>query len=225
MQVPVWLSASDRSFGAEVARRLATCPEIRLLPTSMADRAAVAVVAARGLDVTSSRLVAAARARGLACLVVCGAVPPAGARQQLPAGVSLLPLVETGAGRLPEVVATLARGGSRGVPAQRAAVPRVVDLTARELVEVAPVAVSVSVPAAAAALPLAGGSGADGEPLREREVAVLRLVAEGFDTAEIARHLSYSERTVKGVLHDVTTRLELRNRSHAVAYALRRGLI
>jgi DNA-binding NarL/FixJ family response regulator len=61
--------------------------------------------------------------------------------------------------------------------------------------------------------------------LAEREIEVLRLVADGFDTAEIARKLSYSERTVKNVLHDVTSRLHLRNRSHAVAYALRHGLI
>jgi DNA-binding NarL/FixJ family response regulator len=37
--------------------------------------------------------------------------------------------------------------------------------------------------------------------------------------------MSYSERTVKNVLHDITTGLQLRNRSHAVAYALREGLI
>jgi DNA-binding NarL/FixJ family response regulator len=61
--------------------------------------------------------------------------------------------------------------------------------------------------------------------LSAREIEVLRLVAEGFDTAQIAGRLSYSERTVKNVLHDLTTRLQLRNRSHAVAYALREGLI
>ncbi|MEU4392327.1 response regulator transcription factor [Kribbella sp. NPDC023855] len=61
--------------------------------------------------------------------------------------------------------------------------------------------------------------------LSDRETHVLRLVADGKDTHEIARELSYSERTVKNVLHDVTTRLKLRNRSHAVAYALREGLI
>jgi DNA-binding NarL/FixJ family response regulator len=61
--------------------------------------------------------------------------------------------------------------------------------------------------------------------LSEREAQVLRLVADGKDTQEIARELSYSERTVKNVLHDVTSRLQLRNRSHAVAYALREGLI
>ncbi|TDD26074.1 response regulator transcription factor [Kribbella turkmenica] len=61
--------------------------------------------------------------------------------------------------------------------------------------------------------------------LSDRETQVLRLVADGKDTQEIARELSYSERTVKNVLHDVTSRLQLRNRSHAVAYALREGLI
>jgi DNA-binding NarL/FixJ family response regulator len=61
--------------------------------------------------------------------------------------------------------------------------------------------------------------------LAPREIEVLRLVAEGYDTAEIAERMSYSERTVKNVLHDLTTRLQLRNRSHAVAYAVREGLI
>ncbi|MFJ2777903.1 MULTISPECIES: LuxR C-terminal-related transcriptional regulator [unclassified Kitasatospora] len=61
--------------------------------------------------------------------------------------------------------------------------------------------------------------------LSERESDVLRLVAEGWDTAEIAAKLSYSERTVKNVLHGLTTRLHLRNRAHAVAHALREGYI
>ncbi|MFD4374798.1 response regulator transcription factor [Streptomyces sp. NPDC058486] len=61
--------------------------------------------------------------------------------------------------------------------------------------------------------------------LATREVDVLRLVAEGYDTADIAAKLSYSERTIKNVLHGVITRLQLRNRSHAVAYAMRQGLI
>ena len=61
--------------------------------------------------------------------------------------------------------------------------------------------------------------------LNDRETAVLRLIADGHDTNEIAQQLCYSQRTVKNVLHDVTTRLQLRNRSHAVAYAVRAGLI
>ena len=61
--------------------------------------------------------------------------------------------------------------------------------------------------------------------LTPRETEVLRLVAEGHDTSEIASRMCYSERTVKNVLHDLTTRLQLRNRTHAVAYAMREGLI
>lgn len=61
--------------------------------------------------------------------------------------------------------------------------------------------------------------------LTEREAGVLRLVAEGFDTAEIATRLAYSPRTVKQVLHDIQNRFQLRNRCHAVAYAMRQGLI
>jgi DNA-binding NarL/FixJ family response regulator len=61
--------------------------------------------------------------------------------------------------------------------------------------------------------------------LSPREAEVLRLIAEGHETAEIAERMCYSERTVKNVLHDLTSRLQLRNRSHAVAYAVREGLI
>lgn len=61
--------------------------------------------------------------------------------------------------------------------------------------------------------------------LTEREVKVLRLLADGLDTSEVGRELFLSERTVKNVVHDVTSRLNLRNRTHAVAHALRHGLI
>jgi DNA-binding NarL/FixJ family response regulator len=65
---------------------------------------------------------------------------------------------------------------------------------------------------------------ADGR-LTPRELDVLRLMADGMDTTEIATKLSYSERTVKNVFYGLTTRLNLRNRPHAVAYALRKGMI
>lgn len=64
-----------------------------------------------------------------------------------------------------------------------------------------------------------------GPGLSAREQAVLRLVAEGRETGEIAQELSYSARTVVGVVHDITHRFRLRNRAHAVAYALRAGLL
>lgn len=61
--------------------------------------------------------------------------------------------------------------------------------------------------------------------LSRRETEVLRLLAEGMDTAEIAAEMTYSERTVKNILHSLLSRLGLRNRTHAVAYALREGMI
>ena len=61
--------------------------------------------------------------------------------------------------------------------------------------------------------------------LLDREIEVLRLLAEGLDTLEIAERLNYSERTVKNVLHGMMSRLKLRNRSHAVAFGMRYGVI
>lgn len=66
---------------------------------------------------------------------------------------------------------------------------------------------------------------ASGTGLTPRETDVLRLMADGLDTGEIAVELSYSERTVKNIIYAVTDRLRLRNRSHAVAYAIREGMI
>jgi DNA-binding NarL/FixJ family response regulator len=68
-------------------------------------------------------------------------------------------------------------------------------------------------------------AGLSASGLEPREVDVLRLIAEGWGTEEIARELAYSERTVKNVIFNLTTRLHLRNRAHAVAYALRSGAI
>ncbi|WP_370942314.1 response regulator transcription factor [Amycolatopsis sp. cg5] len=61
--------------------------------------------------------------------------------------------------------------------------------------------------------------------LTPREVDVLRLMADGDDTAEIADKLCYSERTVKNTIYGMTSRLNLRNRPHAIAFAMRAGVI
>ncbi|GHB78402.1 helix-turn-helix transcriptional regulator [Streptomyces viridiviolaceus] len=61
--------------------------------------------------------------------------------------------------------------------------------------------------------------------LTQREIDVLRLLAEGMDTVEIATKLSYSERLIKSVIQSVVKRLGLRNRTHAVAYAIRMGIL
>jgi len=61
--------------------------------------------------------------------------------------------------------------------------------------------------------------------LSDRELSVLRMLADGEDTRGIAQGLCYSERTVKNVVHDVLTKLSCRTRAQAVATATRAGII
>jgi DNA-binding NarL/FixJ family response regulator len=70
-----------------------------------------------------------------------------------------------------------------------------------------------------------GARGASAGQLAHRELDVLRLLAEGNDTREIAASLSYSERTVKNIVHDVLVKMNCRSRAHAVALATRQGFI
>ena len=76
-----------------------------------------------------------------------------------------------------------------------------------------------------AAGPGAAPGGRAAVVLSGRELDVLRLVAEGFDTTEIARRLNYSERTIKNVVQATLSRLEVKNRPHAVAFAIRNDLL
>ncbi len=74
---------------------------------------------------------------------------------------------------------------------------------------------------------------ADAEPaadvpphrLSARDIEVLRLLAEGCDTAEIAQRLAYSEPTIKNVIQRLFDQLKVRNRPHAVAVAMRARII
>ncbi|MDP9073926.1 MAG: helix-turn-helix transcriptional regulator [Actinomycetota bacterium] len=64
---------------------------------------------------------------------------------------------------------------------------------------------------------------ADG--LTTRDLDVLRLLADGRTTADIARALAYSESTVKQLVHAILRSIGARNRAHAVALAIRADLI
>jgi NarL family two-component system response regulator LiaR len=62
------------------------------------------------------------------------------------------------------------------------------------------------------------------EPLTEREVEVLKLVARGLPNQEIAGRLVVSERTVRTHISNILHKLHLANRTQAALYALRQGL-
>ncbi len=72
---------------------------------------------------------------------------------------------------------------------------------------------------------VADGIDSQASGLTPREVEVMRLVADGLDSGEIAGSLSCSEDTVKKMIRGMTTRLKLRSKAHAVAYAVRAGYI
>ncbi|MFB8310167.1 LuxR C-terminal-related transcriptional regulator [Streptomyces sp. NPDC055961] len=61
--------------------------------------------------------------------------------------------------------------------------------------------------------------------LSDREVDILRCLADGLDTAETAQKVGYAERTVKHVIHGLQTRLQLKNRAHLVAFAYQHGYL
>lgn len=63
------------------------------------------------------------------------------------------------------------------------------------------------------------------EPLSEREIDVLRRVAQGSANKEIARALSLSEDTVKGHMRSIFSKLDVTDRTQAVTVAHRRGII
>jgi len=63
------------------------------------------------------------------------------------------------------------------------------------------------------------------ERLSDREIDILRLVAEGCQNKVIARRLKISEQTVKAHLKSIFGKLDVADRTHAVTVALRRGII
>jgi len=63
------------------------------------------------------------------------------------------------------------------------------------------------------------------EPLTEREMDVLRLVAQGRTNREIAQSLTITERTVKFHVSTILGKLGVTNRTEAVSIAVQRGLI
>ena len=61
--------------------------------------------------------------------------------------------------------------------------------------------------------------------LSDREMEVLRLIAAGSSNAEIAKQLVISEKTVKGHVSNILSKLHLVDRTQAAVYAWREGIV
>lgn len=62
------------------------------------------------------------------------------------------------------------------------------------------------------------------EPLTERELEILQLLAQGVENKEIARRLVLREATVRTHVSNILSKLHLANRVQATLYALRKGI-
>ncbi|MEV4442054.1 LuxR C-terminal-related transcriptional regulator [Streptomyces sp. NPDC049577] len=205
-RVTVAVYAQDLVLRIGVVHQLRQRPEVELVADAEADRARTSLVVVDAVDDEVMALLQrlqrnAATRTGL----VVGTFESAALQRVIECGVAaVLRRTEADQDRLLHLVLAMANG--EGV------LPG--DLLGKLLTHVGSLQRSALDP-----------RGLSLSTLTAREADMLRLVSEGFDTSEIAEKTAYSERTVKNVLHEVTTRLQLRNRAHAVGYALRNGLI
>jgi DNA-binding NarL/FixJ family response regulator len=205
-RLSVRVHGTDPITEAGVASQMRGRPEVHVLDHDHPDDPDVAVIVVESLDDDAKCWVRSLRRGGCGRVVaVCNTIDDGALMCAVELGVSaLLRRSEASPERLSSAVVSAARGDGAMAP----------DLLGRLLAQMNRVQNNVLAPR---------GIGPTGFTLRE--VEVLRLLADGCDTSDIAVQLAYSERTIKNVIHDLTSRLQLRNRSHAVAYAMRAGVI
>ncbi len=63
------------------------------------------------------------------------------------------------------------------------------------------------------------------EQLTQRELQVLQLAADGLSNKEIGQKLVISEKTVKNHIANIFSKLNVNDRTQAILYALRKGLV
>ena len=205
-QIPVVVCAADPLSRAGIISQLRRASGFQVASLDDPPADAVALVVADSMNDDVSSELRALRGRGIArAVLLVSRVDDRDLLAAAEAGVSgVIRRAEATAGNMAAAIRSAAAGEGTLSP----------DLLGRLLRQVGQLQRQVLTP-----------RGLTFSGLTERETSVLRLLAQGHDTAEVGRQLYYSERTVKNIIHDVTSRLELRNRAHAVAYAIREGLI
>jgi DNA-binding NarL/FixJ family response regulator len=205
-RISVFVYAHDPVLQAGVASQMRGHPEIAIVEPDRPDDATVAIVVGDTVDDALIHAIRGLQRNGVPRVVaVLGTLDTAGVVAGIEAGAcGLIRRSEATTARLVDAVRSAANGDGTLSP----------DLLGGLLHRLNSLQSDVLRPRG---LSISG--------LSEREIEVLRLVADGLDTDEIAEKLCYSARTVKNVLHDITIRFNLRNRSHAVAFAVRQGLI
>jgi DNA-binding NarL/FixJ family response regulator len=219
-RTPVFIYAADPLSAAGAKAKLIFEPTIELIGPIDVDRARVALVVADSIDGSVAKVAKAIQRDGVPRVVAVAAhFDETGVVQAVAAGVvGFLRRAEATSARLAELIHEADRAGNllpEGL-VKRAATVQFHPLTEpHDVVDASRLSKEDD----------GGVATATEVRLSAREAEILQLVAEGYDTTDVADQLSYSESTIKGVLAKVMTRLEARNRCHAVAIALRLGLI
>jgi DNA-binding NarL/FixJ family response regulator len=219
-RTPVFVYASDPMSTAGAKAQLMNQPSIELVSPADLDRARVALVVSEAVDESVAKVVRAIQRDGPPRVVlVASRFDEAGVVAAVAAGVTaFLRKSEATSARLVEVIREADEAGCQlpeGLLKKAAAASADLYGLYGRTVPIAPRFSEME----------QRGTTLTTVRLSAREVEVLRLVAEGYDTTEIAEQLAYSESTIKGVLAKIMTRLEARNRCHAIAIVVREGLI
>lgn len=218
IRTPVYVYASDPMSAAGAKAQLMNQPAIELVSPADLDRARVALVITEAVDEGAVKVVRAIQRDGIPKVVLVAArFDEEGVIAAVAAGAtSFLRRADATSARLTEVIREADEAGCQ-LPA--GLLKRAADYDWGGLVPIEQIAEP----------PVMSGGGSGGTMtalrLSARESEVLRLVADGFDTTEIAEHLAYSESTIKGILAKIMGRLDARNRCHAIAIVVREGLI
>ena len=221
-KIPVFVYAADPLSAAGAKAQLMNEPTIELLGPVDIDRARVALLVTESADTAAARIVRAIQRDGVPSVVlVASRFEVEGVVEAAAAGVNgFLRRSDATSSRLVAAIRDADQPGchlpeglmkkAAAIQSHRGGAADVIDITDQ----------------GSSGMSVEGAVSTIATPrLSVREAEVLRLVAEGYDTADVAEKLAYSESTIKGILAKVMTKIEARNRCHAIAIVMRDGLI